>query len=99
MPIPCPGTNRVIFLPFSVRKRNSHFNVRSNIFHLRISLVMATRPLKTHEIQGALSICLEDGSINFEDRRSVTPLDELLGPIVEVHLDDSINFIHPTARE
>ena len=62
-------------------------------------LVMATRPLKTHEIQGALSICLEDGSINFEDRRSVTPLDELLGPIVEVHLDDSINFIHPTARE
>lgn len=62
-------------------------------------LVMVTRPLKVHEMQGALSICLEDGSIDFENRRSVSPLDELLEPIVEVHIDSSINFIHPTARE
>lgn len=60
---------------------------------------MATRPLKTHEIQGALSICLEDGCIDFEGRRSVTPLDELLGAIVEVHVDNSIDFIHPSARQ
>lgn len=60
---------------------------------------MATRPLTIHEVQGAFSICLENGSIDFENRRSVAPLDELLGPIVEVHLDGSINFIHPTARE
>lgn len=62
-------------------------------------LVMATRPLKTHEIQGALSICLEDGRIDFEGRRSVTPLDELLGAMVEVHVDNSIDFIHPSARQ
>ncbi|KAF6218628.1 hypothetical protein HO133_005979 [Letharia lupina] len=62
-------------------------------------LVMATRPLTIHEVQGAFSICLENGSIDFENRRSVAPLDELLGPIVEVHLDGSINFIHPTARD
>ena len=60
---------------------------------------MATRPLRTHKIQGAFSIRLEDGSIDFENRRSVTPLDELLGPMIEIHLDDSINLIHPTARE
>ena len=60
---------------------------------------MATRPLTIHEMQGCFSFCLEDASIDFENRKSVTPLDELLGPIVEVHLDNSINFIHPTAKE
>ena len=62
-------------------------------------LTMAVRPLKTHEIQGVLSIRLEDMSIDFEKRKSAVPLEELLGPLVEVHLDDSVNFIHPTARE
>ena len=62
-------------------------------------LIMATRPLRINELQGAFSICVEDGSIDFENRKSVTPLDELLGPIVDIHLDGSINFIHPTAKE
>jgi len=62
-------------------------------------LTIAARPLKVHEIQGALSIRLEDKSIDFEKRRSVIPFRELLGPLVEVHLDDSVNFIHPIARE
>jgi len=62
-------------------------------------LTMAARPLKVHEIQGALSIRLKDMSIDFEKRRSVISLEELLGPLVEVHLDDSVNFIHPIARE
>lgn len=62
-------------------------------------LTVAARSLKDHEIQGALSIRLEDRSIDFEKRRSVIPLEELLGPLVEVHLDESVNFVHPTARE
>ena len=62
-------------------------------------LTVATRSLKVHEIQGALSIHLEDRSVDFENRRSVIPLEELLGPLVEVHLDDSVDFIHPTAKE
>ena len=62
-------------------------------------LVMATRPLKIHEIQGVLSIRLEDRSIDFENRKTMTPLEELLGPMVEVHVDGSVNLIHPTARE
>lgn len=62
-------------------------------------LASATRPLKVHELQGALSIRLDDKSINFEKRRSVISLEELLGPLVEVNLDDSVNFIHPTAKE
>ena len=60
---------------------------------------MATRPLKTHEIQGVLSIHLEDRSVDFKNRKTVTPLEELLGSMVEVNVDGSVNLIHPTARE
>ncbi|KAI4162388.1 MAG: hypothetical protein LQ342_003954 [Letrouitia transgressa] len=60
---------------------------------------MATRPLKAHELQGALSIHLEDKNIDFEKRKSIGGLEELLGPLVELHLDGSVNFIHPTARD
>ena len=62
-------------------------------------IVMATRPVKTHDIQGALSIFTQDGSIKFEQRRSVKPLEELLGPMVEVHPDNLVTLVHPTARE
>lgn len=62
-------------------------------------LVMATNPVKTNDIQGALSIRLDDRSIDFQGRRSVKPLEDLLGPLVEIHLDGSVNFVHPTARE
>jgi len=62
-------------------------------------LKVATRPLKIHEIQGILTIRLDDRSIDFENRKTITPLEELLGPIVEVLVDDSVNFIHPTAKE
>ncbi len=62
-------------------------------------IVMAKRPVRTHDIQGALSICTQDESVKFEQRRSVKPLEELLGPIVEVHPDNSVTLVHPTARE
>ena len=62
-------------------------------------IVMATRSVKIHDLQGALSICTQDGSINYRQRRSVKPLDELLGPMVEVHPDDKVALVHPTAKE
>ena len=62
-------------------------------------LALAKRPIMPHEIQGAMSICLESKSVKFQERRCVTPLAELLGPMVEIHTDGSIDFIHPTARE
>ena len=62
-------------------------------------LAVAKRPIMPHEIQGAMSICLETKSVKFQERRSVTPLAELLGPMVEIHTDGSVDFIHPTARE
>ena len=62
-------------------------------------LALAKRSIMPHEIQGAISICLETKSVKFQERRSVTPLAELLGPMVEIHADGSVDFIHPTARE
>ena len=62
-------------------------------------IVMATRSVKIHDLQGALSICTQDGSINYGQRRSVKPLNELLGPMVEVHADDKVALVHPTAKE
>ena len=62
-------------------------------------IVMAARSVKIHDLQGALSICTQDGSINYGQRRSVKPLNELLGPMVEVHPDDKVALVHPTAKE
>ena len=62
-------------------------------------IVTATRSVKVHDLQGALSIRTEDRSIEYGQRRSVKPLDELLGPMVEVHPDDKVALVHPTAKE
>ena len=59
---------------------------------------MARRPLKVHEIQGALSISLQDSSIDFAGRRPMISFGEMCGPIVEVHTDDTVSLVHPTAK-
>lgn len=62
-------------------------------------IVMATRSVKTHDIQGAFSVCTQDESVKFEERKSYKSLEELLGPIVEVHPDNLVTLVHPTAKE
>ena len=62
-------------------------------------IITARRPLKIQEVQGALSIRLEDKSVDFARRRLVKPFAELCGPIVEVHTDDTISLVHPTAKQ
>lgn len=72
---------------------------QKNILRILELITTARYPLKTHEIQGALSIRLEDMSVNFEGRRLHISFAELCGPIVEVHTDDSVSLVHPTARQ
>lgn len=62
-------------------------------------VVMATRSLQMSDIQGALSICTQAGNVKFEERRLVKPLEEVVGPMVEVHPDDTVTLVHPTAKE
>lgn len=63
------------------------------------TILTARRPLKLHEIQGALSINVEDSSVDFAKRRSLAPLGDVCGPIVEIHADDTIALVHPTAKQ
>lgn len=59
----------------------------------------ARRPLKLHEIQGILSIRLDDKSIDIENRRYLHHLKELCGPIIEVTDDETVELVHATARK
>lgn len=61
-------------------------------------IITARYPLKIQELQGALSIRLEDMSVDLAKRYTVTSFNELCGPIVEVHVDDTISLVHPTAK-
>jgi hypothetical protein len=61
-------------------------------------ITSATRTLQCHEVQGALSIRLDDQTIDLDRRRSRIPLAEICGPIVEVHSNGVIDMIHPTAK-
>ena len=62
------------------------------------TLLTATHPLKVYEMQRALSINVEDGSVDFEKRSSVPPLEEFLGPLVQINPGDSVSFIHHSVR-
>ena len=61
-------------------------------------ITSATRALHSHEIQGALSIRVDNQTIDFNRRRSVVPLEDVCGPIIEVHSNGVIDMIHPTAK-
>jgi len=83
-----------------VRLKNKHKSQKSQS---RAQLVLglltaARRSLYLHEVQGALSICLVNKMVDFERRHSRTPLDELCGPILEIHANGVVNFVHPTAK-
>jgi hypothetical protein len=62
-------------------------------------VVAARRPLKLHEIQGILSIRLDDKSIDIENRRYLHHLKELCGPIIEVTDDGTVELVHTTAKK
>ena len=85
-----------------LRRMNMKYVLKKSWGRARLGLdllALAKRSIMPQEIQGAISICLETKSVEFQERRSVTPLAELLGPMVEIHADGSVDFIHPTARE
>ncbi|KAH0563509.1 hypothetical protein GP486_001930 [Trichoglossum hirsutum] len=62
-------------------------------------LACAKRPLKWYEIQGAVSIDLKNQSVNFEERMHCVNAKDLCASLVEIRSDDSIELVHPTARE
>jgi len=65
-------------------------------------IALAKKDLQLHEINGALSINIELRNINFKARRlrpSVEKqIDNLCGVLVQIGSDDSVSFVHSTAR-
>ncbi|KAA6406931.1 MAG: hypothetical protein FRX48_09229 [Lasallia pustulata] len=75
-----------------------HENAIPRVKHILGMMTVAKRPLWLHEIQGALSIRLDDKSIDLEHRKIRKHLKAICGSIVEVHEYDSAELIHHTAK-
>jgi hypothetical protein len=61
-------------------------------------IVCAKRPLKWHEIQGLLSIKLEDRTVDFEEQRLRVDMKDLCGSLVEIHRGNTIELVHLSAK-
>jgi hypothetical protein len=61
-------------------------------------IISAKRPLKWHEIQGAVSIDTDDQSVNFEDRQLRVHVKDLCGSMVEILPGDRVTLVHRTAQ-
>ena len=63
----------------------------------------AKRPLKTNDIQGALSVNTSNRTLNYKERclkpDAASVIRGLCSVIVEVRPDQSVGFIHTTARQ
>ncbi|PVH98773.1 hypothetical protein DM02DRAFT_673149 [Periconia macrospinosa] len=61
-------------------------------------MVCAKRPLKWREIQCAVSIDLDEQTVDWKDGRFPVDSKDLCGSLVEIHSDDTVNLVHHTAR-
>jgi ankyrin repeat protein len=60
-------------------------------------LLCARRPLKWHEIQGAMCLVLEDGSFDPE-RKLIKDIKDFCGSLIEIRKGGAICFVHLTAK-
>ena len=61
-------------------------------------IVCAKRPLKWHEIQGAVSINLEEETVDFDVRRLRIDARDLCGSLLEVRPGHRVELVHGTAQ-
>ena len=60
----------------------------------------AERSIKWHELQAALGVEeLRDGILDLERTRLRTSVKELCGALVELNEDETVEFVHSSARE
>ncbi|TVY90638.1 C2H2 finger domain transcription factor, partial [Lachnellula willkommii] len=61
-------------------------------------IVSAKRPLKWHEIQGAVSINTKDKSVDFDTSHLAIDIRDLCGSLVDVLPGDRVQLVHETAK-
>lgn len=62
-------------------------------------IAFSKRPLKWHEIQGAESIDVSQGIVNFPLRQLPDNLRDICGSLVEYLPGDRLQLVHTTARQ
>jgi hypothetical protein len=62
-------------------------------------MACARRPLKWHEIQGAISTKIAEGTIDFVRHRSRKHIREICGSLVNDLSGDRLELIHSTAKQ
>ena len=62
-------------------------------------LACTKRPLRWHEIQGAVSIDLDLKSCDFNENSFRVGAKELCGSIVEIRSDGTVELVHITAKQ
>ncbi|KAL9111362.1 MAG: hypothetical protein Q9227_004239 [Pyrenula ochraceoflavens] len=61
--------------------------------------VCAKRPLRWHEIQGAVAIDLDAGEVDIKSHLAYDNAKEICGSLVNVLKDNSVTLVHGTARQ
>ncbi|KAE8448004.1 hypothetical protein EG329_009927 [Mollisiaceae sp. DMI_Dod_QoI] len=79
-------------------EQNENAAARDQALLLLGWVVTAKRPLTWPEIQGAISIDIEDQSVDFEERSLVEDIGALCGSLVERLPGDRVELIHTSAR-
>jgi hypothetical protein len=79
-------------------ERNQNVAERDQALTLLGWVVTAKRPLTWPEIQGAVSIDIENQIVNFEERSLVVDIGVLCGSLVERLPGDRIELVHTSAR-
>lgn len=82
------------------RLMDDHVEQRRHITRKLLSWIsLSKRPLRWYEIQAAISIDLDNETINEEHRRLVDTSKDLCASFVEVYPDQTVALVHSTVRE
>lgn len=77
---------------------NSNDRRNDQVLRLLGWLVCAKRSLRWNEIQGAVSIDIENSCVDWERRKLREDSKELCGSLVEIRSDGTIELVHRTAK-
>ena len=61
-------------------------------------MTCARRPLKWHEIQGAVSISTKDLSVDFVERKLRIHIRDICGPLINQLAGDRLELVHNSAK-
>lgn len=79
-------------------EKNTNLVERDQALTLLGWVVTAKRPLTWPEIQGAVSIDVDQESVDFKYRSLVVDIGELCGSLVERLAGDRIELVHTSAK-